>query len=151
MYDEITNIGIYLDKETFPEITTPYKANKGDAGFDIKSVESLVIPKGNRSMVHTGVYLQIPYGWECQVRPRSGLALKEGITVLNSPGTIDFSYCGEVCVILQNCSRKDFFVDSGDRIAQLVFKRVPAINLSILSEKPTNELRGSKGFGSSGI
>jgi dUTP pyrophosphatase len=151
MTEEHTEIGFYLDRETYPIITTPFKAHSTDAGFDIKSVESLLIPKGNRSMVHTGVYLSIPEGWECQVRPRSGLALKEGITVLNSPGTIDSQYVGEVCVILQNCSRKDFFVNIGDRIAQLVFKRVPLVYLNELSEKPTNGSRGDKGFGSTGL
>lgn len=147
---EITDIGIFLDTETYPGITKLYRANPGDAGFDIKSAENKVIFKGSRCMIHTGVYLKLPYGWECQVRPRSGLALKEGITVLNSPGTIDYSYSGEVCVLLQNLSENVFNVNFGDRIAQLVFKRVPEINLVYLDEKPSNDIRGDGGFGSTG-
>ncbi len=150
-YDEIENIGIWLDTETYPDLKMPLRAHTTDAGSDIHSAEDLFLEVGERVLVHTGVYLQMREGWECQVRPRSGLALKNGITVLNSPGTIDADYRGEVCVILYNSSEEDFEINKGDRIAQLVFKQVPQVALTRLTEKPGGSKRGEAGFGSSGI
>jgi hypothetical protein len=90
-------------------------------------------------------------GWEAQIRPRSGLAAKKGITVLNTPGTIDAAYTGEIMVIVQNNGTEIFEINAGDRIAQMVFKRVPMVQLKPLREKPSNESRGENGFGSSGV
>lgn len=145
------SFGVWLDKENYPEATLPKKANDSDAGFDITSAGLYCIKPNERALIHTGVYLEMSEGWECQVRPRSGLALKKGITVLNTPGTVDCSYRGEVCVILQNHSQEDFDVNFGDRIAQIVFQRVPMVRLFELSEKPTLTSRGEGGFGSTGV
>jgi dUTP pyrophosphatase len=103
-----------------------------------------------RKLIPTGLFLEIPAGFECQVRPRSGLALKKGITVLNSPGTIDADYRGEVGVILINLSNEAFIVENGERIAQLVFSRVEQIEFE-QTENLSETERGSGGFGSTGI
>lgn len=103
-----------------------------------------------RALIPTGLFLEIPEGFECQVRPRSGLALKKGITVLNSPGTIDADYRGEVGVILINLSDETFVVENGERIAQLVFaeyKQAKWIETEVLTETE----RGAGGFGSTGV
>ena len=105
---------------------------------------------GLRALVKTGLFLEIPVGFECQVRPRSGLALKKGISVLNSPGTIDADYRGEVGVILINMSNETFVVENGERIAQLVFAKVEQAQWEEVSELSSTE-RGAGGFGSTGV
>jgi dUTP pyrophosphatase len=145
------NFGVWLDTNKYPEAKIPVKANETDAGFDIHSAEAYYLEPTERALINTGVYLELQPGWECQVRPRSGLALKKGITVLNAPGTIDADYRGEVCVILLNTSEEGFEINVGDRIAQLVFSRVPQVKLTILSEKPELTKRGEAGFGSTGV
>ena len=144
-----TEIGFWLNPEL--EAIAPHRSHDTDAGWDIHSAVDIEIKPKDRVLVSTGVHLKLPEGWEAQVRPRSGLAAKNGVTVLNTPGTIDASYVGEVKVILLNTSNELFKVNKKDRIAQLVFKTVPKINLGELIEKPTNNERGSAGFGSTGV
>lgn len=128
----------------------PSYAHDGDAGMDVRSVEDLTVPARGRALVHTGLVMLLPPGWEAQVRPRSGLALKSGITVLNTPGTIDSGYRGEVGVILFNSSDADFRVSKGDKIAQIVV--APAVRAEIVETAEIDETeRGSGGFGSTGV
>ena len=127
------------------------KATEDSAGFDlVAAIEKKFIIKPNTTaLIPAGFSIELPKGFEAQVRPRSGLALKNSITVLNSPGTIDADYRGEVCVILINHGKKKFIVDRGMRIAQLVFMELPKIRLEkrvILSKTK----RGKGGFGSTG-
>jgi dUTP pyrophosphatase len=121
------------------------------AGLDIRANldEPITLKPFERKLIKTGLFLEIPVGYEAQVRPRSGLALKNGITVLNTPGTIDADYRGEIGVILINLSQENFEIQSGDRIAQLVFAKVEQaawIKVETLSETE----RGEGGFGSTG-
>ena len=122
------------------------------AGLDIRANidEPIVISPGEIKLIPTGIFMEIPSGYECQVRPRSGLALKKGITVLNTPGTIDADYRGEVGVILINHSKNSTTISNGDRIAQLVFNKFEQIEWSNVEElNETN--RGTGGFGSTGV
>ena len=122
------------------------------AGMDVRSfIESPIILKPfERKLVNTGLYAQLEKGYEIQVRPRSGLALKKGITVLNSPGTIDADYRGEIGVVLINLSNYDFIINSGDRIAQLVVSKHEQPNLE-QTDSLDSTSRGEKGFGSTGV
>ena len=122
------------------------------AGMDVRSfIKSPIILKPfERKLVNTGLYAQLGKGYEIQVRPRSGLALKKGITVLNSPGTIDADYRGEIGVILINLSNDDFIINSGDRIAQLVVSKHEQPNLE-QTDSLDSTIRGEKGFGSTGV
>tara|TARA_B100001059_G_C17774855_1_gene550621 strand:+ start:806 stop:1240 length:435 start_codon:yes stop_codon:yes gene_type:complete len=122
------------------------------AGMDIRAhLENPIILKPHqRVLVKTGLYIQLEKNYEAQVRPRSGLALKKGITVLNSPGTIDADYRGEIGVILINFSKENFNIESGDRVAQLVISKHETIQWT-LSESLEDSNRGEKGFGSTGI
>lgn len=121
------------------------------AGLDVRAdnSDSIVLPPLGRALVPTGLYLEIPAGFEVQVRPRSGLAAKKGITVLNAPGTIDADYRGEVCVILVNLSSEDFVVERGERIAQLVLARHERVEWEP-AESLASSARGEGGFGSTG-
>lgn len=128
----------------------PEYQSSGAAGADIfaRLDATVTIPPGGRVALPTGMYIALPEGWEAQVRPRSGLALKHGVTCLNSPGTIDSDYRGEVRVILANLGQEAFSVDDGDRIAQLVFSPVAR---AVFSEEALDETeRDSGGFGSTG-
>ena len=127
----------------------PAYAHKSDAGMDIRSVEDIVIPPGKRALVHTGLVMMLPPKYEAQVRPRSGLALKYGVTVLNTPGTIDSGYRGEVGVILANFGEEDFQVKKGDRIAQIVVAPVTKARVYEVDYVDDTD-RGKGGFGSSG-
>jgi len=134
----------------------PEYATDGSSGFDLRAnlEEPQVIPAGSRSIIPTGLYFEIPNNFEIQIRPRSGLAAKNGITVLNSPGTIDADYCGEIKVILINHGVEDFKINHGDRIAQAVVASVMAksiIELTQVLEISDNTERSSGGFGSTGI
>lgn len=122
------------------------------AGMDVRASlqEPVVLKPLGRATVPTGLYLEIPAGYEVQVRPRSGLAAKKGVTVLNAPGTIDADYRGEVCVILVNLSDSDFVIENGERIAQLVLARHEVIEWQETSELASSD-RGEGGFGSTGI
>ena len=132
--------------------TLPSYETSASAGVDLRANldESVVLKPFERTLVKTGLFLEIPEGFEGQVRPRSGLALKKGITVLNSPGTIDADYRGEVGVILINLSQEDFTIEDGERIAQLVFCKVEQANWENV-EILTETHRGEGGFGSTGV
>jgi len=127
------------------------KMTQGSSGFDIVAAceEDIIIEPGNVALVPTGFKLAVPPGYEAQVRPRSGLALRKSIGVLNSPGTIDSDYRGEVQVILFNFGQEPFTVHRGDRIAQLVFSAVPDVEIEGVEELDETE-RGQGGFGSTG-
>lgn len=122
------------------------------AGMDVRANldEPVILKPLERALIKTGLFLEIPEGCECQVRPRSGLAFKKGITVLNSPGTIDADYRGEVGVILVNLSAEPFTVEQGERIAQLVFAKVKQAKWIEVKELSETE-RGAGGFGSTGV
>lgn len=130
-------------------LTLPAYATAGASGMDLRASEAAVVPARGRGCVPTGMYFEIPQGYEGQVRPRSGLALKHGITVLNTPGTIDSDYRGEVRVILANLSDEDFKIERGDRIAQIVFASVARAELVSVDELGGTE-RAAGGFGSTG-
>lgn len=128
----------------------PYYAHSGDAGLDLFAVESAALPPSSRKQIRTGLVVQLPAGTEGQIRPRSGLALDYGITVLNSPGTIDEGFRGELSVLLINHGEKEFLIKPGMKIAQLVISTV--ISVEVLEVRTLDELsrtaRGEKGFGS---
>ena len=127
----------------------PTYAKPGDAGADLRSTADLVLAAGTRALVSTGVRIAMPDGFVGLVHPRSGLAAKSGITVLNSPGTVDAGYRGEILVTLINTSDVDFEIRRGDRIAQLIFQKVERATFVAVAELPQSE-RGATGFGSSG-
>jgi len=127
----------------------PVRATAGASGLDLCAVESARVDPGERVLVRTGLAIEIPVGFEGQVRPRSGLAARSGVTVLNAPGTIDSDYRGEVCVLLMNHGREPFAIRAGDRIAQLVVAPVARAELVEASQLGATE-RGSGGFGHSG-
>lgn len=131
------------------EAKLPYRANKGDAGLDLFSIEEKIIKAGESELVRTGIQIELPRGTEAQIRPRSGLALKHSITVLNSPGTIDEGYRGEIKVILINHGKEDFKVEKQMRIAQMVITPVVQVKLE-QTEILSNTERDKGGFGSSG-
>ncbi len=140
---EVVNTG----HQQLPEYATPQSA-----GMDIRAnLDAPVVLKPmERRLIPTGLRIAIPAGYECQVRPRSGLALKHGITVLNSPGTIDADYRGEVGVLLINLSEKDFTINDGERVAQLVFARheqCEFVKVEVLDETE----RGEGGYGHTGV
>jgi len=130
----------------------PKYHTKSSAGLDIRANidEPIVLLPLSRTLVPTGLFLEIPPGYECQVRPRSGLALKQGITLLNAPGTIDSDYRGEVGVIVINLSNESQTIEDGDRIAQMVFAQYQQVELNEVEElSPSTRSEG--GFGSTGI
>jgi dUTP pyrophosphatase len=134
------------------DLPIPHYATKESAGMDLTAaVDSPVTIKagGGVQIIPTGVAIALPFGMEAQVRPRSGLAAKNGITVLNSPGTIDADYRGEIKVILINHSQTDFIVERGMRIAQMVIAKYEHVNLALV-ESLDETIRGSGGFGSTG-
>ena len=133
-----------------PDLPLPARATEHAAGYDIRSAEASVkLEPGEIRLVGTGLVLELPEGMECQVRPRSGLALRQGITLPNSPGTIDPDYRGELRVILQNLGREPVTLERGERIAQLVFARFEAPDV-VEAERVGETARGAGGFGSTG-
>jgi len=128
----------------------PIQANPGDAGLDLFSAEEKIIEPGKAELISTGIKLELPKGTEGQVRPRSGLALKHSVTILNSPGTIDEGYRGEIKVILINHGKKDFKIEKQMRIAQMVIAPIVAVNITQVEEISDTQ-RGTGGFGSSGV
>ena len=129
----------------------PKFAHEGDAARDLHSRTNQRIFPGEIKLIQTGVFMAIPIGFEFQIRPRSGLALKHGITITNAQGTIDSGYRGEIGVILQNCSDyKIFEIKYGDRIAQGVICKIPNLTLEVVKELPDSK-RGDRGFGSTGV
>jgi dUTP pyrophosphatase len=157
---DATELGTYLDyallmAESVPVLLVcddefaPLYAKPGDAGADLRSVEQLTLAPGERRLVKTGVRIALPDGYVGLVHPRSGLAAKHGITVLNTPGTIDSGYRGEIMVILFNTSSEEFEIAVGDRIAQLVvqeYVKADFVRVDVLPESDRSET----GFGSSG-
>lgn len=129
----------------------PAYATDGSSGADLRAFlsEPIVLQPLERSLVPTGLFLEIPHGWEAQVRPRSGLALKQGLTCLNSPGTVDSDYRGEIKVILINLGKEPQTIHSGDRIAQMVFQQVQQVQWN-LAESLQESTRGAGGFGHTG-
>ena len=127
----------------------PAYATEGAAGMDLRADEAVTLAPGERKLVPTGLHVAIPPGYEGQVRPRSGLALREGVTCLNSPGTLDGDFRGEVCVILANLGQKPVALNRGDRIAQLVIAPVARAELVETRELPQTA-RGEGGFGHTG-
>ncbi|MDO7137064.1 dUTP diphosphatase [Algibacter lectus] len=130
----------------------PHYETIASAGMDLRAniIEAITLKPLARTIVKTGLFIELPIGFEAQVRPRSGLAAKKGVTVLNAPGTIDADYRGEIGVILVNISNEDFVIESGERIAQLVIakhERAEWISVEELSETS----RGEGGFGSTGV
>jgi len=137
-------------KRLVPEAVLPAYAHPSDAGMDLRSVDELTIAPGARALVHTGLVVLLPPMYEAQVRPRSGLALKSGVTVLNTPGTIDSGYRGEVGVILANFGDAPFVVKKGDKIAQMVI--APVTQPTVVETDVIDETdRGAGGFGSTGV
>lgn len=136
-------------KSADKEAILPMKATPGSAGLDLHASESGVIKPNQRMLVSTGLFMELPPGFEGQIRPRSGLAFKHGVTVLNSPGTIDSDYRGVVKVLLVNFGQDDFVFQAGDRIAQLVVAPV-ANSLPVVTTVMADTVRGSGGFGSTG-
>ena len=133
-------------------VAVPSYETSGAAGADVRAFlnEPVVIPVGKRAMIPTGLFFAIPEGFEIQVRPRSGLAAKNGVTVLNTPGTIDSDYRGEVKIILINLGDADFTVNNGDRIAQLIVAPVTQ-GIFVKTDKLDETERGAGGFGSTGV
>jgi dUTP pyrophosphatase len=130
----------------------PAYATEGSSGMDLRAnlEASLILSPLERKVVPTGIFLEIPQGFEAQVRPRSGLALKQGLTCLNSPGTIDADYRGELKVILINLSSEQQLIEHGDRIAQMVFQKVEIVDLE-LTHQLNETSRNAGGFGHTGI
>ena len=138
---------INKSKNELPKYETLFSA-----GMDLRAnlEESIVLKPFQRLVVKTGLFISLQQGYEAQIRPRSGLALKKGITVLNSPGTIDADYRGEIGVILINLSDSDFEINTGDRIAQMIIAKHETIEWEAV-DKLDDSLRGDKGFGSTGV
>ncbi|MBC7247165.1 MAG: dUTP diphosphatase [Actinobacteria bacterium] len=133
-----------------PDVELPSYAHEGDAGLDLRSAEDVVLKPGGRALVGTGFSMALPEGYAAFVQPRSGLAAKHGISIVNTPGLIDCHYRGEVKVILVNLGEEEFTVRKGDRIAQMVVQRVERaepVEVEELDETP----RGEGGFGSTGL
>ena len=146
----------------------PKYAHKGDAGFDLRAnveeikndnylfnaikfnATTIILNPGGRVLIPTGLYMAIPEGYELQIRPRSGLALKHGITVLNTPGTIDADYRGEIMVLLINFSTEDFVINDGERIAQMVLAKHEQCDFIEVNELDETE-RGAGGYGHTGV
>lgn len=126
-----------------------HRAHPSDAGFDVRANADVMVGPGSWALISTGLYFNIPPGYEIQVRPRSGIAFKHGITVLNSPGTIDEHYVDECKVILINHSTQVFYVNNGDRVAQFVLSPIPRYNIEFV-DRIDKTSRGG-GFGHSGI
>lgn len=133
-------------RHKLPEYSTEFSA-----GMDLRANidEPVILAPGGRALINTGLFIELPAGYEAQIRPRSGLAIKSGITVLNSPGTIDADYRGEICVILINLSAESFVINDGDRICQMVIarhERAEWVSVGLLEET----VRGKGGFGHTG-
>ena len=142
----VVQIARMPDSEGLP---LPARATPGSAGYDLASAETVLIQPMERRLVQTGFRIAVPPGYECQLRPRSGLALKHGITLPNTPATIDSDYRGELMVALVNLGSEPFEVTRGMRIAQMIIARVEAVDFTEVAVLPQSE-RGEGGFGSTG-
>lgn len=137
-------------KRLNPEAKIPEYAHTGDAGLDLFSVDEVTIEPGESKLIKTGIAIELAQGTEAQIRPRSGLALKNQVTILNTPGTIDEGYRGEICVIMINHGKQAFKIYKAMKIAQMVIQKVLRVNVEevqSLSDSP----RGTDGFGSTGV
>ena len=137
-------------KKLAEDAVLPQYAHPGDAGADLFANEDVILPAGGSGMIKTGISIELPAGIEAQVRPRSGLAAKHAVTVLNAPGTIDEGYRGEVCVILINHGEESFMIEKGMKIAQMVVKPVITVEVEEVEELSDTQ-RGDGGFGSTGM
>lgn len=138
-----------VNKSSYP---LPDYKHTADAGMDLRAnLEApFTLEPFERTLVPTGIYISTPVGYECQIRPRSGLAIKNGITVLNTPGTVDAGYINEIKVILINLSKEPFVINPGERIAQMVFNKHETVEWDEVDELEDTE-RGLNGFGSTGV
>jgi len=150
--NDIITLKIKRINKEFYDIPTPDYSTSGSSGMDVRAAlsESVKLEKGKILLLPTNLILEIPHGYEIQVRPRSGLALNHGVTVLNTPGTIDSDYRGELKIIMINLGEKDFTINRGDRIAQLVLSKVYTASVQE-SDTLEGTHRNTGGFGSSGI
>jgi len=137
-------------KKLSDDAIIPMYSHKEDAGMDLFSTEEVTISSGTWALVKTGISIELPHGYEAQVRSKSGLALKSGIFVLNSPGTVDENYRGEICVILMNMSKTDYKVEKNQKIAQMVINKVEHLEIELVDEMSKTS-RGEGGFGSTGL
>lgn len=132
----------------------PVKAHESDAGYDLKSMNDYVVNPNEQVLVDTGINIGLPkeqdWIYQAQIRPRSGLALKKGITITNSPGTIDENYHGNIGVIIRNTGKESFVINKYDKIAQMVITKIPKTELVIVDSLQDSD-RGSNGFGSTGV
>lgn len=141
------NIKIHKLRE---DVIIPKYAYDSDAGMDVYSTKNCLLLPKHRVLVGTGLRIEIPKGYEMQIRPKSGLALRDGITVLNTPGTIDSSYRGEVGIVLINHSSKQYRIEKNQKIAQIVFNKIEKAKL-IVTKELSETKRGEGGFGSTGL
>lgn len=150
---DAVRVKVQVLNPTDRDLLVPKKAHLDDAGYDLMSAVDVSIMPRNTACVPTGIAVEIPPGYEMQVRSRSGIARKFGVCVLNSPGTIDSGYRGEVCVLLHNTADTRAHFKRGDRIAQAVFTKLPDIQLDICAEGESlsDSIRGAGGFGSTGV
>jgi dUTP pyrophosphatase len=128
----------------------PSIGNAGDAGYDLRSADATVVAARSRQTINTGVSIAMPAGYVALVHPRSGLAAKHGISVLNAPGTVDAGYRGQILITLVNHSDEDFQIARGDRVAQMLFQRFESARFVLVAELPGSQ-RGNSGFGSTGV
>jgi len=137
-------------KKLVPDAILPHYVHDGDSGMDVYSAEEVIIKTMETKLVKTGIAFSIPKGYEAQIRPKSGLALNHSITLTNSPGTIDSSYRGELKIIMTNLGNKEFKIEKGMKIAQMVFAKVETAKL-VEVEELDDTTRGKNGFGSTGL
>ena len=137
-------------KKLSPEARVPKVEHEGDAGFDLYSNETQTLKPMERKLIGTGISIAIPKGFEAQVRPKSGLAINHGITLLNTPGTIDSGYRGEVKAIMINLSPEEYKIEKGKKICQVVFNKIEEPELEEVEELDSTK-RGKGGFGSTGL
>lgn len=151
LFSKNDEIELKVEMAEFFDHHLPRKAHKGDAGFDLRAAieKDVVIPPGECRLIPVGFRCALPEGYELQIRPRSGLALKNYISVLNTPGTVDCNYRGDVGVILMNFGKYDYTVKISDRIAQGVVCKLPEVVVTKVKDLDTTE-RGTGGFGSTG-
>lgn len=147
-------ISVFIKKlDHFKELTIPSYATLHSAGLDLVAAieKDIILNPLKRSLIPTGIAIALPNGFEAQVRPRSGLAVKHGLTVLNAPGTIDADYRGEIFIPLINLGEEPFIITRGMRIAQMIISQYTKIEWNVTSELPQSNTRGDKGFGSTGL
>lgn len=141
---------IKVEIKKVKEVKLPNYAHPGDAGIDLYSAEQVVLKPGERKLILTGIKMAIPAGYEGQVRPKSGLAIKHGISIVNTPGTVDAGYRGEVGIIAINLSKEEFKVEKNSKIAQMVFNKIEEADIVEVEELDKTS-RGEGGFGSTGL